>query len=328
MPPSPSASLQALKWLWGQLTGIDCVPTGCRSPARPPVAAGYRFERLRLASADGSRHWPVVLGIPGGPLPPTGLASFWMMDGQRARAEIDDALLDALSTGPESPLLVFVGHDGDASTLPALRARDYTFRAGAYPFLQAPGVAADRPLGGGADALLEVLERQLWPRLATRLPLDPGRRTLWGHSLAGLFVLHTLLSRPGSFQTYAAGSPSLWWCKGALLGEPLERFVSHNAGRRARVRVYVGGHERQGVACQPGPADAVAAGLRKATTGVAPDAAFALADGLGQVAGLEVACREYPGLDHAPMFRASLLDALHEATQAIKPHRRARGDLA
>jgi predicted alpha/beta superfamily hydrolase len=34
---------------------------------------------------------------------------------------------------------------------------------------------------------------------------------LVGHSLTGLFAVHTLLHRPESFDSYLLASPSLWW---------------------------------------------------------------------------------------------------------------------
>lgn len=45
-----------------------------------------------------------------------------------------------------------------------------------------------------------------------------------------------------------------------------------------------------------------------------PDAHAALARRLATVPGLEVDYREFPGLGHGAMFRASLMDALHRFT--------------
>lgn len=316
MPPLPSAFAGSLKWLWRHLTGIECQPDTQPPPTWSGPARGYRFEALTVASGDGTRRWRVELGIPHAAPPAAGFPSFWMLDGPRARAELDEALLQALADHPQPQVLVFFGHDhDDAETLPSLRARDYTFRAGRYPFLQPPGAAPDHPVGGGADHLLEVLERQLWPRLAARAPLDPARRTLWGHSLGGLLVLHALLSRPAAFRTYVAASPSVWWCGGAVMDEPVTRFEAHNAGRRAHLVVCLGGNEREGRIAPARPGDAAAAGLRQAIAGAPPDAAFTLAARLAGVPGLEVCWREFPGLDHAPMFRASLLHALRHLSK-------------
>lgn len=309
--PSPSSFLHALKWLWGHLTGIDAAAIAADEPGWPTGQAGYRFEGFRVVSLDGSRSWRVDLGVPCAPPPPTGRPSLWMLDGRRALAEFDRTLLDKLAARPQPPLLVFLSHDDEAAPQSA-RARDYTFRAGHYPFLCPPGAPQDACVGGGADALLEVMERRIWPRLQARLPLDPRRRTLWGHSLAGLFVVHALFARPCGFRTHIAASPSLWWCRGALLGEPFNRFAQHNAGRRARLLLSLGGHERAGRVTPAAPGDDHAMALREAIAEVAPDAAFQLACRLADVPGVEVHFHEFPELDHAATFRASLLQALQD----------------
>jgi len=85
------------------------------------------------------------------------------------------------------------------------RQFDYT------PRLEHADGAAPALLYGGADAFLCFLLDTLRPALCNRLPVDPTRQALAGHSLGGLFTLHTLLTRPEAFQTYVASSPSVWW---------------------------------------------------------------------------------------------------------------------
>jgi len=43
-----------------------------------------------------------------------------------------------------------------------------------------------------------------------------GERVIMGESLAGLFVVETLLKQPDAFDGYIAIDPSLWWDKGSL----------------------------------------------------------------------------------------------------------------
>jgi len=64
---------------------------------------------------------------------------------------------------------------------------------------------------GDAEAFLHFLLHTLRPALHDRLPMHPTRQALAGHSLGGLFTLHTLLTHPDAFQTYIASSPSVWW---------------------------------------------------------------------------------------------------------------------
>jgi len=73
------------------------------------------------------------------------------------------------------------------------------------------GTGPAQTIYGGAEAFLHFLLERLRPALCTRLPLHPKRQALAGHSLGGLFTLHTLLTHPAAFQTYIASSPSVWW---------------------------------------------------------------------------------------------------------------------
>lgn len=274
------------------------------------TSSHYRFERFTVSSQDQSRTWRVHLAIPAGPVPEAGWPAVWMLDGNGALIEFDDALLAELAERPDPHALVFIGYDNDLRIDSHARTRDYTFAA------DLRGVVDGTPerIGGGANALLEVIERQIRPALDVRAALDPQRQSLWGHSLAGLFVLHTLYTRTGLFQTYAAGSPSLWWADGGMQHAPEEYFIAHNAGRPVRVLLSLGGGERtRDVRHRDLDNVRVQEHLRRITA-AAPDAAATLAERLGQVPGLEVRYREFDALTHGPMFRASLMDALHQIT--------------
>ncbi len=63
---------------------------------------------------------------------------------------------------------------------------------------------------GGAAAFRSFLESELIPAVDKQFRTT-GERVLVGHSLAGLFVLDTLLEKPQLFKTYIASDPSLWW---------------------------------------------------------------------------------------------------------------------
>ena len=272
--------------------------------------AGYRFETFTVDSADRNRRWRVRLAVPTGAAPAAGWPALWMLDGNAALIEFDPPLLAELAARPQPWLLVFVGYDNDLRIDSPARSRDYTPFAGERPGPGGTVVAS----GGGADAMLETIERAIRPEIARRVATDPARQALWGHSLAGLFALHTLYTRGGAFDTYAAGSPSLWWGEGAMLGAPEQRFVANNAGRRARLLLGLGGGERASDTSNRDLADPrVQVHLRR-IAGAPPDSTARLAERLAAVDGLDVAYREFPGLTHGPMFRASLMWALHAIT--------------
>lgn len=265
-------------------------------------SADYRFERFVVTSADGNRRWRVNLGIPRGKAPAGGFPAIWMLDGNAALVEFDDTLLQELAhTSPS--LLVFVGYDNELRIDSPARTRDYT------PFVDEGEEGA--PTGGGANAFLEVLERQIRPEVARRAALDASHQTLWGHSLGGLFVLHALYTRSGAFQIYAAASPSLWWKQGAMLGAAEQQFVTNNAGHRARLLLTLGSAERMPDQRNRDLSDPRVQAHLKRIAGAPSGAAAALATRLQSVSGVDTEYTEFEGLGHGPMFRASLMHTLH-----------------
>lgn len=62
---------------------------------------------------------------------------------------------------------------------------------------------------GKADVFLSYLTDELKPFVESNFRTS-NNHILFGHSIAGLFVLNTMIEAPGSFQSYLASSPSLW----------------------------------------------------------------------------------------------------------------------
>jgi uncharacterized protein len=92
--------------------------------------------------------------------------------------------------------------------------------------------------GGGADAFLRMVEEEIMPLVESRYPVDPARRTVWGHSLGGLAALHSMLHKPGLFANYALSSPSIWWNEREELAA-VPAFIPRVRGRSAPLRVLI-----------------------------------------------------------------------------------------
>ena len=71
-------------------------------------------------------------------------------------------------------------------------------------------VPPEASTGGGADRLVSFLGDELIPRLDSMYRTAP-LRVLVGHSLGGLFALHTMNSHPALFTGIVAMEPSIWW---------------------------------------------------------------------------------------------------------------------
>lgn len=80
-------------------------------------------------------------------------------------------------------------------------------------------VASDReiaPRVGGSAKFREFVRTELMPLIEARYATT-GEKGIIGESLAGLFVLETLVLEPDLFDIHIAFDPSLWWNGGDLL---------------------------------------------------------------------------------------------------------------
>ncbi len=86
------------------------------------------------------------------------------------------------------------------------------------------------PVVGGSAAFRRFIRDELMPTIEARYATT-GEAAIVGESLAGLFVIETLLEEPDLFDTYIAFDPSLWWNGGALVERAAGR-IGVAAGRR------------------------------------------------------------------------------------------------
>ena len=92
--------------------------------------------------------------------------------------------------------------------------------------------------GGGADAFLNFIEMELVP-LINKQYRTTEHKTISGHSVGGLLVIHAFHSRPSLFQAHLAFSPAVWWGKNEtaeatknyiLSGKNTESYLYLNIG--------------------------------------------------------------------------------------------------
>lgn len=175
-------------------------------PEWRPLVLDRAMTRTVRAAANG-RDYRISVFAPDAAPPPGGFPSLIVLDGSALFATVAETA-NRLSRRPEATgvqpaVIIGVGHHGEGLYDLAQRHRDFT-----------PGPAAAEATPhetGGADRFLAFLIDELLPLVAQTVPLDPTRRALVGHSLAGLFTLHALASRPAAFAAYGAISPSIWW---------------------------------------------------------------------------------------------------------------------
>ncbi len=97
------------------------------------------------------------------------------------------------------------------------------------------GVAEEQqaaPHAGGADRFRQFLRDELKPHIAAHYRVT-AQSAIVGESLAGLFVLETLLVAPELFDSYIAVDPSVHWNRQTLVRSAPARFAAWSAGDKA-----------------------------------------------------------------------------------------------
>jgi uncharacterized protein len=87
------------------------------------------------------------------------------------------------------------------------------------------------PRVGGSAAFRTFIRSELMPAVKARYRTT-GETAIVGESLAGLFVVETLLLEPELFDTYIAFDPSLWWNEQKLLSGAGERLRAPGVAHR------------------------------------------------------------------------------------------------
>ncbi|WP_312310055.1 alpha/beta hydrolase [Stenotrophomonas indicatrix] len=191
------------------LSCVSAAPLMAAEPAPPPAVAsplviGETFT-LQSKALGETRRINVYRPQPWGLDPKTPLPVLYMPDGGIGEDFLHVAGLVQVLTGNGSmrPFLL-VGIENTE------RRRDMTGPS------RDPEDQKIAPRIGGSAAYRDFLRDELMPQVRQRYATT-DERALIGESLAGLFVIETLLQEPALFNSYIALDPSLWWNGGALL---------------------------------------------------------------------------------------------------------------
>lgn len=269
---------------------------------------GSQSWRLQDEAGDSFR---IDVALPEGAPPAAGWPAIFLLDGsgcfatcveaQRRMARRPDA------TGVSPAVIVGISHlAGDGSSpvagnggaeVPARRQRDF----------------AD------GDHFLNLLKQKVKSLASEAASIDPSRLTLFGHSLAGYFVLRVLTREPEAFSNYAAISPSIWSGRDALL-EALPSLE----GQKRHVLVCVGEWEDRQPPWQlasRGSAEVAARRLQRQMIGHAQDMCERLSRHLGAE---RVQFRLLAEEDHASILSAAIPRMLRMASRGQQVEDRLR----
>ncbi|WP_341987902.1 alpha/beta hydrolase-fold protein [Azorhizobium sp. AG788] len=210
------------------------------NPRPAPIPDTVQFE---LAPRAGGAPYRIFLRIPPGAPPAGGWPTLYLLDGNAVIGTAADALRVQAAyptgTGIADAAVIAIGYPTDGAYDSVRRSWDM----GPPPGATYPPHSPDGPevKTGGADQFLAFITDELKPEIASRLPVDPTRQAIFGHSFGGLFVLHALFTRPDAFASWIAISPAIWWEEAVVL-KSAARFEA--APRPARLFLAAAEYEQ------------------------------------------------------------------------------------
>ncbi len=166
---------------------------------------------------DATRRYPVL----------------YVLDGASHASHTADSarLLARIGVMPEI-IIVGIPSPSDES-----RQRDYT-----PPYMHLEATAGSG-VAGQADRFLKFLETELIPHIDQNYRTNSGRM-LAGNSRGGLFVVYSLIERPGLFSARFAFSPALWRDDQRIVAE-LAKWLETDASHPTFLYLSLGDQENE-----------------------------------------------------------------------------------
>ena len=170
-------------------------------------ASEHGVQRVMQMPLPDGRALDIMLSVPLGDAPAGGWPCLVLLDGERFFVPFAGAA-QVLAERPaktrvEAMILVGIAHRSADGPISKQRTQDFTYD----PTQDPADAVADF---SGAFTLQSLIFSQILPLIRETVAVNSARTTLFGHSLAGLFVLDTLAKYPDGFARWISISPSLW----------------------------------------------------------------------------------------------------------------------
>ncbi|WP_346235623.1 alpha/beta hydrolase-fold protein [Lysinibacillus telephonicus] len=167
-----------------------------------------------ISSKFTNYQYTIYVHVPDIEQPKEGFSIIYILDGLSyfplAKQVVKLQSRNTLKTRVEDSIVVGICHQEE--TMRKRRFYDFTAPSEKYQFPErTKGKLDDLNEFGGAENFSRFLMDELKPLIETKYPVNKNKQTIYGHSLSGYYVLWNFLTKPQSFQTYIAVSPSIWW---------------------------------------------------------------------------------------------------------------------
>lgn len=239
---------KAMQWLFPAAAGdAENIFSGKNAERSFPLlfrqATGYEVPRTQqriLKSEKTGTEYRIFISVPPVPPPENGYPVLYTLDANATFASIAEAmrLQGRKPHGIEPQVVVGIGYDDEGPIVTRHRFIDYTDAASTDELRSRPD-GSEWPENGGAESFAAFIEEELKPCIEQLLPIDRSRQSLFGHSLGGYYAIRTMLLKPQAFQTYIAGSPSIWW-KNHILYEWLPAFTKQVESGEVKAALLIG----------------------------------------------------------------------------------------
>jgi predicted alpha/beta superfamily hydrolase len=233
----------------------------------PTEAAIPNSRVIHFTSTVDKEPYTLQISIPIlAPRPKTGYPVIYVLDGE---LYFPEAAIASDFLGDKAAVVVGIGHEAlndkavitryarhkpgknkavdGAMALNAFQTmRDYDFKWPVRPEHRAPVFVENfiGPETGDVDTFLQVIEKEIKPRVEALVPIDRNNQALFGHSAGGLAVVRALFTEPNAFRSFIAASPSLWYDGATVLQGENQLAAAVTSGHAApRVLVTVGALE-------------------------------------------------------------------------------------
>ena len=229
---------------------LICIPLSFAQPKststnKQSLKAQSNIQQSFEITSNYTKHdYLIQISVPAGEEPSEGFPVLYVLDGNAtfdSAANIAKSMGNAANRLGLSPVaIVAIGYPKQSTFDVEKRTLDYTPKASAEFQKQA------KYNYGGADQFIQFIEKELKPAIQTKIKVNTRQQSLFGHSFGGLFVLHTFMTHPETFQRYIAASPSLWFDNYALLNRQVD-WLNNKANKVQNIMLMatVGTHERR-----------------------------------------------------------------------------------
>ncbi|QDX27528.1 alpha/beta hydrolase [Sphingomonas suaedae] len=234
--------MRALTWI-GTAAALAVATPGWAQQAPAPAAPRYAMPftatwDMKAAHGDTYR---IFVSYPEGEPPEGGFPVLYVTDGNALFAAFAETRRMIGWTKGQEMIVVGIGYPTD-DAYHVRRIDDFT----GAPTTSPAYAKFAKEKNGGWDRFLDFLTVELRGEIGKRYPINAQRQSLFGHSLGGLFAVHTLFTRPSAFHTIIAASPSLFWHEALTLQEErafTARLREGKGGAVARLMVVSGERE-------------------------------------------------------------------------------------